>query len=161
MPTEFRSLATLLNGERARHGAADVTLAATPAPLDVLVAASEALTKFEWGRNGQGVCSWCGWARGTYDSDAHGFDCPLATVRAALATPAPLDRFEHVPSGEPSDVNGLRHCLVCDETWPCEPRQRRDDHDLRHLHDDAESGSASGDPMDATYPGEGGPDDWG
>ena len=83
-------------------------------------------------------------------------------LRATLAaTPAPLDRFEHVPSGEPSDVNGLRHCLVCDETWPCEPRQRRDDHDLRHLHDDAESGSASGDPMDATYPGEGGPDDWG
>jgi len=80
---------------------ARATLAATPAPLDVLVAASEALTKFEWGRNGQGVCSWCGWARGTYDSDAHGFDCPLATVRAALATPAPPDEPDPDRTGMP------------------------------------------------------------
>ena len=51
MPTEFRSLATLLNGERARHGAADVTLAATPAPLDVLVAAKAVV---DWAEMAEG-----------------------------------------------------------------------------------------------------------
>jgi len=91
---DWSDVAVVRNAKREAH-------AATPA-LDVLVAASEALTKFEWGRNGQGVCSWCGWARGTYDSDAHGFDCPLAIVRAALATPAPLDveaRGGYLPLG--------------------------------------------------------------
>ena len=56
-----------------------------------------------------------------------------------------VDRFEHVPSGDPPDVDGLRYCLVCDEAWPCGPRQRRDAHDAAHLHD-GDEGPAYSDP---------------
>lgn len=67
--------------------------------------AREALTRFEWGRNGVGLCTWCGRVRGTYDADAHENDCPLRVVRAALeATPAP-DTGQ--PFGRDANADGL------------------------------------------------------
>jgi hypothetical protein len=83
---------TLAGNERGQHR-----------PASVEGEADAALTKFEWGRNGVGLCSWCGTVRGTYDAEAHAADCPLRVVRAAL--PASVE-------GERRSADGLGAALL-------------------------------------------------
>ena len=94
MPTEFRSLATLLNGERARHGAADVTLAATPAPLD-------AISRAPFPHVGQ------------HNSKV----CVICAAIHDLATPAPLSPIVITVCPHSVDTR-FTHCLLCERATP-------------------------------------------